>query len=165
MVGDAADHVAQIGFGVEAVELGGLDDGVHQSRDLHPHPSSARPAQWHRPAGLASRRPAPYRRSPGLASSRTSSIAAGGSGPPTADRRGRKPNIARCRVVVGQDPHDGVDHISFTAEGVCNLSSFRALTYSVPNSRLLVSRKASNSDFAMSTKPTSSNTFSIVSKS
>lgn len=28
MIGDAAEHLAQIGFGIEPVELGGLDEGV-----------------------------------------------------------------------------------------------------------------------------------------
>jgi hypothetical protein len=32
MVGDAADHLAQIGFGIEAVELGGFDEGVGMRR-------------------------------------------------------------------------------------------------------------------------------------
>src|ERR1700731_1711474 len=32
MVGDAREHVAQVSFGVEAVELGGLDQGIHRGR-------------------------------------------------------------------------------------------------------------------------------------
>jgi len=36
MVGDAADHVAQIGFGIEAVESGRLDGGVHCGRPASP---------------------------------------------------------------------------------------------------------------------------------
>ena len=34
MVGDAGEHVAQVGFGVEAVELGGLDERVDRGGTL-----------------------------------------------------------------------------------------------------------------------------------
>jgi hypothetical protein len=52
MIGDAAEHVAQVGFGIEAVELGAFNKGVDRGGALAARSEPLMPRLWR---GLSSR--------------------------------------------------------------------------------------------------------------